>query len=482
MKKVFGKKFIIIGSTILGVSAIGAGAAIASAKLLKHKGSSKQVSTAGKYAANKVELQSFVDKHTNEVIDITSLKKSLKMSLNLYRGGWFDISQTNIMGLSVSNQHKAEFSELISFIDNASIDQAISFNENFSKIKFLKNFAVSFKDAFEIKMRFKDVEDTTQWLDKTKTIVWNWGVDAIRGLALRHYSHGEVNDFSFFSHNDKDQNVFNDFVSDEDWNNYFRYSKSDGSLITFEEAKQMIQKANTADELKTTITNTLDEPVVCFNLDDRFLIKFKGVKNDSYAITNVVSNESHNIDVKLKGEWDPVFGTKDSWYQYAAFAGNYFQKNAISPMFLIDKQGTTVHDNNTDFYIQDNEIDAQSINYSMPQTYEQIMNYKSSVNQFNRGLIKLNESRYYENKLHEQQTPDHGFIPMSDVDMYNETMTGNWYPHIRQEYATMWQYVSKYIQWGWKTTWPTPLQVDTAHKNGAEFMGLDSMIRLLQWF
>lgn len=465
------KKILIIGSSIIGGSATVAAAVIAAVEINKNNKKNDVYNAKELFAKNADEIQSIVDGSSKSTIELSSLKKSLRMSLGLYRGGWFDTSDVNILGFSASNPKQTSYLEMLNFIDNASVDEVVSLNANFTKIKFIKKFATSFSESFEIKKRFEDESTKAEWFQKTKETILNWGIDAIRGLSLRHYSRGSLNDFDFFSWNDKEENQFKDFVSQEDWEKYFRYQKNDGNLITFDEVRAMINNANDLQELKNIINTTLDKPVVCFNLSDKFLLKFEKVVAHISHFSNATSTESNNVNVKLKSEWDPIFGTKNSWYQYNAFKSNYFAKNAISPMFLMERQGTSVRNSDEESYINDNEIDALSINYSMPKTYEDILDYKSSENRFNNGLIKLNENRYFENKLHQQQTPKHGYVPMSDVDMYNETMTGNWYPHIRQEYATMWQYVSKYIQWGWKTTWPTPIQVDTAHKNGVEIYG-----------
>lgn len=397
-------------------------------------------------------LNAMLDKK-NETINTHTLKKSLKMNLELCRGGTFDFSKTTLFKQSKS----VSYEELISFVDNGHVNDLKELTKEFTKIVFVKKFSTKFSDLLTVKsLILENQTSITTIIKKIKDTLIQEGIEDL------------FSDFSFFTGDAKyDEKSIDKYLPKNEFFSFLTFADIAGNEFSVEQTTDAINNISTENDLNEFLTNGPQEPSFHMNLVDNFIIKYgtltEGELQPKYS---KVQNVDHNVDVEYQ-DFDEVFNNFNSLYDFSYFRSTYAWRNVISPMLQIKlgiEGNWRYQDDNIDKVIKDNQ--ENSVQYSYCMEFEDIMNYQTSDSDFLAPSIPLATDRYFENKLKTTQSQKHGVTMFSPPDALQEAYTRHWYPSTPGAYQYMWQYMKNYITWGRGLTVPGPSVVNTAHKNG----------------
>lgn len=374
------------------------------------------------------------------------------MTIDLYRGGFFDFTKVSLPFIKFQTISHDEF---INFIDNLSVQEAIGIRANFNSIIFKKKILVAPKYLYEINSAMRHGDD----------------IRTLKEKFIHEYIEKQENDNSFVSTDSYNESILQYTFDIKEYKKHITYLDNGNELSELE----LINKINSftdIEQLKTYIALEHNEPIFSINLTDELLIDFESiVPSKQYSTKNNSGDNTISI-FHDRSNYDAVYGNMTEWIQFSGFNQLYFWDNAISPLVNL---GWTREKNGSVDEIKDKirkeKVEGKSIDFSLPMNFAQIIDYKHDGSKLHSSLIPLNTNRYLENKLHASQSSRFGVQEFSNIDIYRENSFRDWVPHFKQQFFSMWQYTNSYVEWGGQRNTlnlPSPAKIDVAHKNGVK--------------
>lgn len=446
MKTIY--KNLILGSTVALV-----GGSIAAVFASHHRLAQEKRQIVQRDLKDLNEIQQKIYKLNNqETISLDTLKKSFKMSVDLYRGGDFDFSKIQLPFIKAKSMSHDEF---IKLIDDLSTQEALSLRTHFKEIVFKKKILVAPKYLYEINSSIKHGAD----------------LQTLKEKFIHEYIEQQESDNSFVSTDTWTESILQYTFDIKEYKKFITYLDN-GKELTEQQLIEKINAFTDIEQLKDYISEDQNEPLFSINLSDELLINFESIlPKQTYSTKFNSGNENISI-FHNKSTYDNVYGNMTEWMQLRGFDHLYFWDNAISPLVNLGwskEQNGSVDETKNDLI--ENKVTAKSIDYSLPLNFSQIIDYKQDNHKIHKSMIPLNTNRYLENKLHASQSERFGIQEFSNINIYRENMFRDWVPHFKQQFFSMWQYTNAYVEWGgYRNTLnlPSPTKIDIAHKNGVK--------------